>query len=705
MASNDESLLRLGKHAFEAFFGTLPYKRLLPESWKSEYVLRTHLIRKLEKGRGTIMSFNPKVGPIDDIFVDFESSLMVAASTEQGVAVKCNPATGKLDRHLLFSTDEGVPLQLTAIKMDRILWGFGAGFITMTMRAKSIGDGRQLRVFTDFHLAAVKSLALPSFTQEVVVSGSEDGEVKIWDVASKSCAMNLFGIAPGPTCIEVTQDYIITGYVNGSVVIWSVHVNRVAADHRARLRDPSDVSQTEIPTRRHIHAPCMDVNSPVQSIKYDQQSGMVLVSYQGLKEFQKYEIATGNCVAVFGYGHEIGTISCVEWDTTLPTNTPTLKAALKPQTRRTVSAVRKQMSEHPTSYPEVDTLISVKTTRLLVTGDTAGTICVWDGDAVSQDGRRVRPLKVLNGHISPISALWIDACKIVSGSDDGWIRIWDPLTGCNINTLANKIPRHAPIDRNDASLMRVKNIRCNNYQGVASIGHQIKTWDFSPDKQLLGRRNLRPKSKGVSAGARGQFHHEIKQEMKESKEKLEQEKKEQENQAKKLKKLTLSGLSEEEMIAYAMMLSQEESAAVSSSGNDISSASSDQSCDTNREFGFVPEDFMSDDEELMRAVIASLDVKTEEDASQSLTLETEKVAIADNGEWPTAADGNGGRSSNENDGSSADHLINNPWTDAKTRVIEPLKAEYQQNYAGRTIQEEEHDEELEYVLRLSRGEF
>lgn len=75
-------------------------------------------------------------------------------------------------------------------------------------------------------------------------------------------------------------------------------------------------------------------------------------------------------------------------------------------------------------------------------------------------------------------------------SDDGWIRVWDPLTGYLVNVMGNKIPRHAPIDRNDISLTRVSRICCDDYRGVANVGHEIKTWDFSPEKQLLGKHPL-----------------------------------------------------------------------------------------------------------------------------------------------------------------------------------------------------------------------
>lgn len=219
---------------------------------------------------------------------------------------------------------------------------------------------------------------------------------------------------------------------------------------------------------------------------------------------------------------------------------------------------------------------------------------------------------------------------------------------------------------------------------------------------LIARHNLRSKTKTPVGGARGQFHHEIKQELQESKEKQKEEQKERERHEKKLQKLTLHGLSEEEMIAYAMMLSQEESTASSAASE--SSIRTSQPSDTmyDQEHGFTPDDFVDDDEDLMKAVLASLDEMSAEDTSQARSCGTEETLSTDSEEWPTAADGNGGYRNHVN---PTAHLNNNPWADAKARVIEPLKADYQQSNINRVVHEEEYDEELEYVLRLSRGEF
>lgn len=98
-------------------------------------ILRIHC-RKWEKGRGTAIQFNPRIGSIDAMSVDLENPWMLVASSELGntvyhlrldqcakylylgMAVKCNPSTGKVDRHRLYSTDDGVPMRVSVVKIE-----------------------------------------------------------------------------------------------------------------------------------------------------------------------------------------------------------------------------------------------------------------------------------------------------------------------------------------------------------------------------------------------------------------------------------------------------------------------------------------------------------------------------------------------------------------------------------------------------------
>ncbi|KAI8149261.1 WD40-repeat-containing domain protein [Fennellomyces sp. T-0311] len=570
-----------------------------------------------------------------------------------GLAVKCNPATGTVDRHILYSTDDGIPIRVNAVQVEgqRILWGFNPGYITMTTRPKSV-VGRQLRVFADFHQGGVTALALPSFVPDIVLSAGEDGTVKIWDVPSLSCVSSIVGISGAATCLELTRDYrIVAGYTSGAIVIWNIRVDHLVKEFRDQLRGRDMGQRTTSPSstnildsRRIIEPITADTSCPVQAIKHD--GDVILVTYAGSSEIYKYNM-NGERLGVYGCGHDTGTISCMEWDTAQVAEDVSLQAAMKLRTKMTEDASLVYRSSTKSATP-------TRTTRILVTGDTAGTICVWDGDATNIDEHRIRPLRVLHGHISPISALYVDACKIVSGSDDGWIRIWDPLSGVLVNVLGNKIPKSAPIDRNDVSVMRVTSIQCDDYRGIATIGHQVKTWDFSPNKQMLNKRNLR-KNVRAGAGEARKLHYEIKQEWKESAETMQQERKEREREAKELSKMTLGGLSDEEMLAYAMMLSQEQSGEVSPQDIPISKAD------------YVDEN----DEELMMAMIASLETASIQNGSTSSSSSDDTLA-----EWPAV----GQQSQKSNAGTI--------WNDTQARV-----------------NDDEDDEELQYVLKMSEKEF
>ncbi|CEP07191.1 hypothetical protein [Parasitella parasitica] len=669
------------RNAFVSYFGGLPFKRLSAESWKTEYILRTHLLRQWTKGRGNVMTFNPKIGSLEAMQVELDDSAMLVASTEHGVAAKCNPMTGKVShRHLLYSTNESIRLQLTAVKMDkdRILWGFDPGFITLSTRTKSAS---RLKVFSDFHQGPVRILSLPQHVQDVVLSGAEDGTVKIWDVTTTSCAWTLLpasASARAPTCLEATSDHrIIVGYDDGSIVVWRANLHHIAQLNRNH-RQEDFVEKRELLEKKMqkekilLNAPVSDGRVRVENAAYDADSNMVIVSYRGHPDAVKFCSNTGVCAGVFSYSHAPGTsITCMKWDTSPVAITLSLETALKPRpanAKRRGGGVIDLSSSSSSSLASRSSISSgqatpssSKATRLLVTGDDTGTVCLWNGDEPSQEGLAIKPIRILTGHLVGISAIHIDACKIVTGSDDGWIYIWDPLTGDNINTLGNKIPKNAPVDRTDPSVMRVKNLWCSDYQGVATIGHQVKTWDFSPSKQFLNRRVIKPKGKPCNNIVRDKLRYEIGREVKESISKLESERLEREQADKEIHKLSLGGLSDEEMLAYAMMLSEQEN-----SRKSLSSPPSN--------IDLVNED----DEELMKAVIASLE-------EQSMLGQKSPNMSGSNHESSIVMN-NSSQNSNRNFG--ADNGYHQWSTVAKSVPMSPTH--------------KDEDEELRYILELSK---
>lgn len=228
------------------------------------------------------------------------------------------------------------------------------------------------------------------------------------------------GVMARPTCLDVTKDYrVVAGYANGTVVVWNIHVGQIAKEYRERQhqRQMGQNTPSHTPTDRSDHRlvippPSVDANSPVQSLKHDGDKGVIVVAYSGSQDIFKYDMETGDCLMIFSQGHLVGTISCMEWDTSPWAEATSYMSIMKTRANRSGAASFQGTPESdalPKSKP-------TKYTRLLVSGDTSGTVCVWNGDATTDSaGGQIQPWRVLNGHHASISALFVDGFKVVSG--------------------------------------------------------------------------------------------------------------------------------------------------------------------------------------------------------------------------------------------------------------------------------------------------
>ncbi|KAG2173175.1 hypothetical protein INT43_004549, partial [Umbelopsis isabellina] len=695
------------RQGFIAYFGAPPYKRVASDSWKSEYVLRTHLHRKWEKGRGTVLVFDPKIGALDNIYVNFQNSWMLSGTLNRAMATKSDPATGKTERGFMFGHEDALPMAVSAMKMDshQIVWGHYSGYITITTKTMST-NGRNLKRLVDFHDGPVTALATSPSLHSAVVSGGHDAIVKIWNISTGRCVANLLGARSEIVKLLVdSRRRIIAGCADGSVLSWNLDAVTIMAE--ARMTNGNRLAY-DIPEERpapYSQFPDVGIAPPtaevrVKDILYDDVREFVVVHYTDSQKIFKHEITTGKCLAVFENPSSTAKVTCIQWDKEIESTTEEEvgKAGTdKRQTRHRTDIIAASNFSVLTS----DEQLATPTIRVLVSGDENGNLCLFNMDAEPVLSKPVIPLISIQGHHTAISAIHIDACKIVTGSNDGWIKIWDPISGENIKILHNKIPRNAPIDRSDIDLFAVKSIVCTDYIGVAAIGNQIKTWDFSPDKQLLSRRKLRPKKSntGNIHGTRGQLQAEIHKEVRESRTRLAEERKAMEEATKTIQKMTL-GLSEQECLDYALMLSAEASAQGSPSTVPQASPAPAPGNDA------APPD--DEDEALLQAVIASLEtakkeeensVKDEENPSSSYEhfsdaksinyYEDEDVEKTMEDSWPSIRTASK-RASNPAVVPLSPELSTAPSTTAR--------------YNEQEFIDDEDDEELQYVLKLSMGQ-
>jgi hypothetical protein len=254
--------------------------------------------------------------------------------------------------------------------------------------------------------------------------------------------------------------------------------------------------------------------------------------------------------------------------------------------------------------------------RFLAIGTTTGIICLWDmrgnispdPDAIST----ITPIRMIYTDSPQISCLALTSLYLVHGGNDGLVQAWDPLASTiqPIRTLNSRFSSRARrrLVQAQASAQGVG----NNYyaagavvldpdptalRGMVSLGTHLRYWSYSSTSadayKSSKRRQLHRRSERGSNGAANEqkFSHTgrgaLKDYISNEKQELEREKVAKWKEDERLSGrfgvgLLGAGASEEEMLAYATMLSEESwtSDEIKRRGSEESSAAASHGGDT-----------------------------------------------------------------------------------------------------------------------------
>ncbi len=183
-------------------------------------------------------------------------------------------------------------------------------------------------------------------------------------------------------------------------------------------------------------------------------------------------------------------------------------------------------------------------------------------------------------HHTTITALEVTLLHIFVGTSDGTIKVFDSLAGDLIRTINDRTATRHParmlaageFTATEAARFRVTQIIADNECLVASIGHQILAFRAEP---VLSKRAAAAATAAASGakskGGRPRLSDnkyalqvELKRDLHESKAELEAENEERQAEYNKIRNrqgFELEGLSEQEALEYALMLSRDEEAA------------------------------------------------------------------------------------------------------------------------------------------------
>ncbi|CDZ98502.1 Cdc4 and related F-box and WD-40 proteins [Phaffia rhodozyma] len=295
----------------------------------------------------------------------------------------------------------------------------------------------------------------------------------------------------------------------------------------------------------------------------------------------------------------------------------------------------------------VNTRGSLASNKFVVAGDAEGMVRIWDWD-VDEKNTEVLPLRSWRAADGKVTALECQQGLVVVGSLEGIVKIWDPLQ--EIPLLLHELSECAPANRRiahhlqagalDPDLFRVSNVVLERDLLICSIGTKILSWRIgrrirrngkSPFVgKIIGRSGngwegrLTPGKAGHQSPsdlkheiANAQAEHSA--ESRNLRETIERER------AQKEKFMGQLGLTDEEVVAYALMLSQEEEEQQSSRARDRS--------EKNGEEGYV--NVEEEEEEENDRLLDEMDTTVDSDAeAEDLRLALERSLL----DGPTTPD-------------------------------------------------------------------
>jgi len=261
--------------------------------------------------------------------------------------------------------------------------------------------------------------------------------------------------------------------------------------------------------------------------------------------------------------------------------------------------------------------------RLFAVGTDTGSIFVFNFRSTAT----VCPIRIIHTNSPQVTALAVSSLIVVHGGDDGLVQAWDPLgsTRAPVRTLHSRFSAKArrrleqnasnPIDDNRfAARCLVLDPDPTILRGVVALGTFIRYWSLSATDPNPGNRVKKIGGSGGRHGKSSQSNNRksgVRETITGDSLAVQEEREQEEQAAEELEKRygITSGraaLSEEDMLTYASMISQETFEQESSNRNEFGSSLSGRSPETTAPEGSMGNLTHGGDDDLQYALRLSL---------------------------------------------------------------------------------------------------
>ncbi|KAK4511100.1 uncharacterized protein ATC70_012311 [Mucor velutinosus] len=290
--------------------------------------------------------------------LQFDDTKLVTGSMDNTLRI-WNYHTGQCIRTLEGHTDGVVHLNFNC----RIL---ASGSADSTIKIWNFHTGECFTL--SGHTKAVNHVSIQK-DSTTLVSSSEDGSIRIWDLEKRACARVLSGhMAPVQTAIPSMPGFLHTFFKQQTKK--PIFIKRISSSGSGSSDEEEDVAANALIRRRGSNSSNTSDNSNSSTVSdCDRSSEQVVISGSLDNTIKVWSLETGECLqTLFGHVQGIWTLA----------------------------------------YDKLR----------LVSGSNDGSLKLWDIESGL-------PMHCLDGHTSAVTSVSLSDTKVVSADCQGEIRIWD----------------------------------------------------------------------------------------------------------------------------------------------------------------------------------------------------------------------------------------------------------------------------------------
>ncbi|ODV59230.1 ubiquitin-binding SDF ubiquitin ligase complex subunit MET30, partial [Ascoidea rubescens DSM 1968] len=342
------------------------------------------------------------------------------------------------------------------------------------------------------HQDGILSLQL---NHKILITGSYDSTVKIWDIKSGKLIRTLIGHNKGVRCLKFDDSKLITGSLDSTIKVWNYHLGTCISTYRGHTdsilsidsyKNKIIVSGSADCTIKVWHVEtriCHTLRGHtdfVNCVKIHPASNTIF-SCSDDTTIRIWDLKTNNCIKVFqgGLRGHIGQVQTVipltikdnitedkpdsegEDDDSKSSSQFSVDSTFNNRNRLQIdninnSIVDNDMSESSDESENndiVDTVIPKefldKLPSHMLTSSLDNTIKLWDFKANNGKGKCVR---TQFGHLEGVWSIAADTFRIVSGAHDRLVKVWDLQSGKCMHTLTGHTQSVTCVDLSDSRL-------------------------------------------------------------------------------------------------------------------------------------------------------------------------------------------------------------------------------------------------------------